>query len=77
MTGLHDEFVAWAKGRNDVLGSPFTSWLLARRNPDGTAERDAAGHQLFETQAEYLSRQATHITTLAQDTTPEQMGLFA
>ena len=77
MTGPHDEFIAWAKSRTDALGGLFSAWPVARYNPDGTAERDAAGRQVFETQAEYLSRQAHHITTPAEHTTPEQMGLFA
>lgn len=57
------EFVAWseahdAAGKRDAMGQPFTAWLLARYHPDGRAIRDARGHQVFETQAEFKARQA-------------------
>jgi hypothetical protein len=35
----------------DAMGYPFSSWLVARRNPDGTAMRNERGHQIFEAQA--------------------------
>ncbi len=73
MSGPHDEFIAWASGRTDAMGQPFGRWLLARRNPDGTAVRDEAGRQLFETQADYLARQGAK----PQATTTPQLDLFA
>ncbi len=57
----HDEYVLWAKAQDDVgkvdpMGYPWSSWLLAVYNPDGSAVRDSHGRQIFETQAEYLNR---------------------
>lgn len=56
------QIVAWAEaqdaaGKRDAMGFPFTSWLLARRHPDGRAMRDQAGRQMFETQADFKARQ--------------------
>jgi hypothetical protein len=74
------EIIAWAEdqdaaGKRDAMGHPFTSWLVARRNTDGTAMRDERGHQVFETQAESKARaQATPINMPALGQT---MDLFA
>lgn len=56
-----DEYIKWAQqqesaGRRDPMGYPWTSWLVARRNLDGTVMRDQHNRQVFETQAEYLAR---------------------
>lgn len=64
------EIVAWseaqdAAGKRDAMGQPFTAWLLARYHPDGGAMRDAHGHQVFETQAEFKARQACTAQTVA------------
>ncbi len=58
------DIVAWseaqdAAGKRDAMSHPFTSWLLARYQPDGRAMRDAHGHQVFETQAEHKARTAS------------------
>ncbi len=74
MSGPHTEFVAWAAGRIDALGLPFSAWKLARYNADGSVMRDANGRQIFETQAEYLERQAGPINPPASI---DQMELFA
>jgi hypothetical protein len=55
------EIITWseqqdAAGITDAMGHPWTSWLLAVRRPDGSVARDAAGHQIYETQAEYKAR---------------------
>ena len=55
------EFAAWAAQQDaadikDAMGWPWTSWLLAVRRPDGSLTRNAAGHQIYETQAEYKAR---------------------
>lgn len=69
------EFVAWAPGRLDGLGRPFSAWLLAVEGPDGRPLRDEHGHQVFETQAQWLARQTAPITTPAA--APVQQDLFA
>lgn len=58
------EYIAWAEqqeaaGIKDPMGMSWTNWLVSVRNPDGTAARDANGHQIFETQASYKARQRT------------------
>ena len=55
------EFVARAdrletEGIKDAMGWSWTTWLLAIRKPDGSLARDAQGHQIYETQAEYKAR---------------------
>lgn len=66
------EIIAWAKeqdaaGKKDAFGYSFTSWLIARRHPDGTVMRDENDDQVFETQAEYESRQVKpHCTAIGQ-----------
>ena len=60
------EIIAWseqqdAAGQKDAMGYPLTSWLLAVKNPDGTLKRDAAGHQMFQTQSEYKRLHATRV----------------
>jgi hypothetical protein len=55
------ELIAWheamdAAGQPDPMGLPWRSWLIAVRRPDGSMARDARGHQIFETQAEYKAR---------------------
>jgi len=60
------EFIAWAEqqdaaGHKDASGYSWTSWLLAVRAPDGTCARDAAGHQVFQTQSEYKCQHATRV----------------
>jgi hypothetical protein len=55
------EFTAWAEqqeaaGIKDAMGYPWTDWMLAVRNPDGTVARDSECHQIYETQAEYKAR---------------------
>lgn len=62
MTMTTAEIVAWADemeaaGKRDAMGIPFTSWLVARYQPDGSAMRDQAGRQAYETQAEFKARQ--------------------
>lgn len=59
----HSAYITWAEaqdaaGQMDPMGQSWTSWKLARYNPDGTAMRDASGHQIFETQTEYKARQS-------------------
>jgi hypothetical protein len=61
-------------GQLDAMGYPFTTWLLARRAPDGRAMRDAHGHQLFETHAEHLARQAAPTN---QPAIGQNLDLFA
>ena len=56
------DFCQWAEqqdaaGIPDAMGHPWTSWRLAVRRPDGSVARDAAGHQIYETQADYKARQ--------------------
>jgi hypothetical protein len=63
------EIVDWAEaqdatGVRDAMGQPFTSWLLARYQPDGRALRDAHGRQVFETQAEFKARRVNDLETL-------------
>lgn len=63
------ELIDWceamdAAGKRDAMGYPFTSWLVARRDDDDKAVRDAHGRQLFETQASFKARQqpcAAHV----------------
>ena len=57
----HSEFIARAErleaaGIKDAMGWSWTTWLLAIHNPDGSVSRDAAGHQIYETQTEYKAR---------------------
>jgi hypothetical protein len=71
--------IAWAEaqdaaGKRDAMGQPFTSWLLARYQPDGRVMRDQLGHQVFETQAEFKARQACAAPVVAHGQT---MDLFA
>jgi len=52
------EFVSWAEqqeaaGVKDGMGNPFTSWLIAVKNTDGTLARDKYHHQVFQTQTEF------------------------
>ena len=56
------ELIEWseamdAAGKRDAMGYPFTSWLVAIRDEDGKAVRDAHGRQIFETQASFKARQ--------------------
>ena len=56
------EIIQWAKeqdaaGKRDAMGHPFSSWLIARYNPDGTAIRDERGNQVYETHSDFESRQ--------------------
>lgn len=76
-----DQYIAWAEaqdaaGVKDAFGYPFTSWLMAVRNPDGTCKRDELGHQVFETQDEYKRRRQP-ATTSAPAQQPQQQELFA
>lgn len=73
------EIVAWseaqdAAGKTDAMGRPWTSWLLARYQPDGRAMRDQRGAQVFETQADFKARQASVAPAVAVGQT---MDLFA
>lgn len=76
------ETIAWAKeqdaaGKKDAFGYSFTSWLIARRHPDGTVMRDEKGDQVFETHAEYESRQVmTTNTTHHPRNAAHQPNLF-
>lgn len=54
-----------AAGKTDAMGHPFSSWLVARYHPDGRAMRDQLGHQVFETQAEFIARQACNAPAVA------------
>lgn len=54
----HEKFVNWAKGRTDAMGQPFSDWRLLRYDDAGQPLRDAQGHRSYETQAEYVARQA-------------------
>lgn len=75
------EITTWSEqqesaGRRDAMGCPFTSWLLAVRNPDGSMARDKNGRQVFQTQAEYKRLNAfTQPPTSARK--PLQQELFA
>ena len=75
------EIVEWssrqdAMGQRDGMGGPWSDWLLAVRNADGSCARDRSGHQIFETQAAFKGRQAG---TSAAPVLPvgETMELFA
>lgn len=55
------EIIAWSEhqdtlGRRDAMGSRWTDWKVAIRNPDGSCKRDQNGHQIFETQAAFKER---------------------
>lgn len=73
------EIVTWAEaqeaaGKRDAMGHPWTSWLLARYQPDGRAMRDQFGNQIFETQAEFKARQ---VNCAPDMTAGETLDLFA
>ncbi len=71
----HAEFVAWcAQGHKDAHGQPMSDWLLCLVDEKGRAMRDRDGRQLYETQAEWLARHGSQITTPAM---PVQQALFA
>ena len=68
------EIIAWseqkeAAGTKDAMGGSWTDWLIAVKRPNGTMARDKAGHQLFQTQAEFKRMNATQ--------TGQTMELFA
>lgn len=70
----HAEFISYAQcGHLDAMGKPFSAWLVARYHDDGRAIRDADGRQVFETQAEWLTR---HGAPSTQPATPAQQTLF-
>lgn len=69
----HADFVAWAAGRTDAMGHPFSDWLLAVAGPDGRALRDAESRVAYETQAQWLARQGAQINKTAA---PVQQELF-
>ena len=79
------EFIAWAQqqdaaGKTDAMGWSWTSWKVARYNHDGTAMRDEHGHQVFETQGEFIKRttRETSIHHLAPASPAQpQLELFA
>ena len=79
----HAPFIAWAEsqdaaGNTDAMGHPFTSWLVARYAPDGSALRDSAGRQVFETQADFNARSGNASpTTLNLPVMGQTMDLFA
>lgn len=69
------DFIAHAQaGHLDALGQPMSAWRVARRHDDGRVMRDAAGRQLFETQAEWLAR---HGAASQQTAKQGQQELFA
>lgn len=73
-----DEYITWAQqqdqaGRRDPMGYRWTSWLVARRNSDGSPMRDEHNRQVFESQAEYLARAGGQTGARA----PLQGDLFA
>ena len=73
------EIVAWAQamdaqGKTDAMGHSFSTWRLARREPDGRVMRDADGRQVYETHAEFLARQDQPITLPAG---PAQLEMFS
>lgn len=70
----HATFVTWAAGRKDAMGLPFSDWLLAVDGPDGRALRDADNRVVYETQAQWMARQAAPI---AAPIRPGQQELFA
>ena len=62
-----------ATGKRDAMGAPFSSWLIARYNPDGTAMRDERGDQVFETHADFEFR---HIYRPDNATIGHNLSLF-
>lgn len=63
------EIVTWseaqdAAGKRDAMGRPYTSWLVARYQPDGRTMRDQMGAQVFETQDEFKARQTNQPTAV-------------
>jgi hypothetical protein len=73
----HHEFIKFAQGRTDAMGQPFSSWAVARYHDDGRAMRDAAGHQVFESQADCLAREGHHHQRPAGKAAAAQQELFA
>ena len=71
------EFIDWAQGRTDGLGQPFSGWAVARCHDDGRAMRDADGHQVFESQAEFLAREGGQSLAPAAKPQAAQQELFA
>jgi hypothetical protein len=70
----HAEFIAWAaEGHTDAMGLPMSAWLCCLAGPDGRALRDANGHVVYETQAEWLARNGAAI---AKPAAPVQQALF-
>lgn len=71
------EFIVWAHGRTDAMGQPFSTWAVARYHDDGRAMRDAAGHQVFESQADFLARECGQSQAPAAKPEAAQQELFA
>lgn len=74
----HAQFVAHAAaGHLDAMGQLFSRWAVARYHDDGRAMRDAAGHQVFESQADCLAREGHQNNRTAGMAAAAQQELFS